>query len=467
MDRSGIKTLDTPMFPYRELPAGHIRLLWPYCDSGDALPREDLSYDLLSFPINSCPNYIALSYTWGTKKAVEAISIDGQDGLVQFNLYTFLQQHSKWLHSSLRGRPLLWVDAVCINQLDSEEKSRQLTMMGEIYMKARRTVIWLGEHDCGSSIAIDCWLRLADKARRQEQTSFSDVSQAEIEALDHLALRDYWHRVWVWQEVTTPNTPGEIWCGDKRIPLEDAVLANDAVRMLLLGSRRVTSLIPWLPKLQSMHELAQIRAAHTGAEGAIDKSILSGTEYWASLVSMLYTTRDLEATDARDRVYALFPIYKNICGRSPFKVDNGRLVEEIYIDASTFILEEEQDLRLLLLCNASSVPVSVNSWIPNFKNLDQPFEIFNVQGLFHASGSKPPQVDVRRRYVSIRGAIVDTVATTHPSLTHPSEQTSLFDTRYWQPKFADWFSSMAKFISKGQGDRKYNLHLQLSQAADK
>lgn len=37
-----------------------------------------------------------------------------------------------------------WIDAICINQEDSEEKAGQVAMMGEIYKMASSVVIWLG-----------------------------------------------------------------------------------------------------------------------------------------------------------------------------------------------------------------------------------------------------------------------------------------------------------------------------------
>jgi hypothetical protein len=43
-------------------------------------------------------------------------------------------------------RILLWVDAVCINQLDTEEINAQLDIMCEIYKRAVTTWVWLGEN---------------------------------------------------------------------------------------------------------------------------------------------------------------------------------------------------------------------------------------------------------------------------------------------------------------------------------
>ena len=38
-----------------------------------------------------------------------------------------------------------WIDAICINQADIEEKNDQVPMMRDIYMIAKRVVAWLGD----------------------------------------------------------------------------------------------------------------------------------------------------------------------------------------------------------------------------------------------------------------------------------------------------------------------------------
>jgi hypothetical protein len=38
----------------------------------------------------------------------------------------------------------IWIDAICINQMDVEEKSHQVASMGKLYSKATKTLIWLG-----------------------------------------------------------------------------------------------------------------------------------------------------------------------------------------------------------------------------------------------------------------------------------------------------------------------------------
>ena len=50
---------------------------------------------------------------------------------------------------------LLWVDQICINQDDLQEKNQQVAMMGTIYQRAWTTLAWLGEDADNSSDALD------------------------------------------------------------------------------------------------------------------------------------------------------------------------------------------------------------------------------------------------------------------------------------------------------------------------
>jgi hypothetical protein len=49
------------------------------------------------------------------------------------------------LHPRQKFRPRrTWIDAVCIDQSSLSEKKVQVPMMGHIYRRATRTIIWLG-----------------------------------------------------------------------------------------------------------------------------------------------------------------------------------------------------------------------------------------------------------------------------------------------------------------------------------
>jgi len=89
-------------------------------------------------------DYEALSYTWGSSDTVDFIRIvDGQQVLGRLPVARNLDQALRHLRHRRKCRSL-WVDALCINQSDDEEKRSQILHMSWIYRLASRTVIWLG-----------------------------------------------------------------------------------------------------------------------------------------------------------------------------------------------------------------------------------------------------------------------------------------------------------------------------------
>jgi hypothetical protein len=99
--------------------------------------------DLRSTP---APSYKALSYVWGRRISSHSrITCNGVAFPVTSNCYSALRH----LHAK-NGTFDIWVDAICINQEDQDEKKRQIKLMGEIYSKAAATYVWLGPGDAAT-----------------------------------------------------------------------------------------------------------------------------------------------------------------------------------------------------------------------------------------------------------------------------------------------------------------------------
>ena len=77
--------------------------------------------------------YEAVSYTWGEPNFTHSLYCeDGARLLITENLHAAIKR--------LRFPDLertLWVDAICINQQDVDERSAQVAIMGDIFQKAR------------------------------------------------------------------------------------------------------------------------------------------------------------------------------------------------------------------------------------------------------------------------------------------------------------------------------------------
>lgn len=135
---------------------------------------ESLDYDDL--------HYTAISYTWSGPVGGSTIIINGIPLFITENLKLALRR----IRGPSRSKNL-WVDAICINQNDVEEKSLQVSLMGDIYASATRTTVWLGEKSAQSDVAMDLI-----RSRRGDSLSYdSDADQGPTLAITELLGREW------------------------------------------------------------------------------------------------------------------------------------------------------------------------------------------------------------------------------------------------------------------------------------
>ncbi|KAH9207808.1 heterokaryon incompatibility protein-domain-containing protein, partial [Leptodontidium sp. 2 PMI_412] len=121
------------------------------------LPGVDdpIRCELSVVDLETAPPYEALSYVWGTPDPTLDILCNGKAIPVGPNLYSALR-HLRGGY----GTRIIWIDAICINQADSDERSKQVLFMNAIYRKAQHVTVWLGEHE-GSALTAMNILRKA------------------------------------------------------------------------------------------------------------------------------------------------------------------------------------------------------------------------------------------------------------------------------------------------------------------
>lgn len=167
------------------------------------------------------PHYIAISYTWGSAIRDKSIVLDGYSYCVTTSVYQVLNRVRRGNNSSL-----IWIDSVCINQDDNEERSKQILLMRQIYSMASETVAWIGEARDDSRLAISSIKRIGQEFGSgnpcQRIPAFgenilmhacSDTGSQEWMAIRKLLSRSWFHRVWVLQEVALSKRL-VIYCGD-------------------------------------------------------------------------------------------------------------------------------------------------------------------------------------------------------------------------------------------------------------
>jgi hypothetical protein len=191
--------------------------------------------------------YEALSYVWGKDEGHLTITLNMAEHPVRKNLECALR------HLRDKEHPrIFWIDAICINQADTDERSKQVAMMGNIYKKASKVYAWLGEADDQLNCVFDV-LREFHMRKREaiipthfdasEQLEFhrqlfaetfekiagylpkqspsdNDILHEEFNWIGPLYERCYWRRVWIVQELVLAKSI-VVCCGDKSIDFDD------------------------------------------------------------------------------------------------------------------------------------------------------------------------------------------------------------------------------------------------------
>jgi Heterokaryon incompatibility protein (HET) len=110
------------------------------------LPAETgelLQCQLCDIRMGENPHYEALSYTWGNPAFSKHIDVIGRQLkhriFITENLFAALQAYRR--QDTAR---VLWIDAICINQTDNDEKNQQVALMASIYKSAEHVLAWLG-----------------------------------------------------------------------------------------------------------------------------------------------------------------------------------------------------------------------------------------------------------------------------------------------------------------------------------
>lgn len=89
----------------------------------------------LGFP----KEYEAVSYVWGCPDTTCSIMVDGKRLAITQSAFDIIHRRRSALLDQL-----VWIDQICINQVDTEEKASQVQIMGQIYKEASRVIAYLG-----------------------------------------------------------------------------------------------------------------------------------------------------------------------------------------------------------------------------------------------------------------------------------------------------------------------------------
>jgi hypothetical protein len=101
---------------------------------GEVSDEIRLVLNHVSFDPENPPQYEALSYVWGSAANPASCRV-GQTGNRTISITENLAIALPYLRYTDRAR-ILWIDAICVNQLDPAERSEQVQLMANIYRLA-------------------------------------------------------------------------------------------------------------------------------------------------------------------------------------------------------------------------------------------------------------------------------------------------------------------------------------------
>jgi hypothetical protein len=368
----------------RHLPADHVRLLMLVSDG------ENFCGFLEEFRRDNLPYFSALSWCWSSReeRKPDSFKCDEQLFPISRHLYNLLSNlNSKNTHSSLR----IWIDSICINQDDSNEKNAHVAKMHEIYGQARNVIVWLGMPESGSNLVMDSQkiselnraLQLLPSSSIAQIVTGPDLPHAEDpiwKAIGRLCDRDWFYRTWVIQEIALARNV-ELLCGTQRLGWDDFVnLVSSISRAGLISICR--------------------GPRSTGTTRPDGFGVLMDLSWTRTMVQnddmsmsyLLHMVRLKEVTKPVDKVYGLLGIFsENV--RSAIKVnyaENDRQYWKPYMELAEQVITAD-DPGFWLLCMASSRerPEQLPTWCPNFNSLTAEYLDFGHQKWRAGLGDKP------------------------------------------------------------------------------
>jgi Heterokaryon incompatibility protein (HET) len=256
---------------------------------------------------------------------------------------------------------ILWVDAICINQKDLSERSKQVKRMNDIYLKARRVVVWLGPEADDSTLVLELMAKLSSEvsvdrrvnkilpisgnrtedywADPREDQPFEDV---HLSSILKLLARPWFERLWVLQEVYLGKDNAIVMCGNQTIPwmsLNNAIFCMDSKPLPY----------PAFHEFDPM--LTRIAKTFNNWHGIPFFNLINSTQYCKCL-------------DPRDRIYATLSML-TVQERMGFEPDYSKTVSEVYQEV---LLRHIDNKRYLdLLANAGiTKEEDWPTWVPNW-----------------------------------------------------------------------------------------------------
>ena len=268
--------------------------------------------------------YEALSYAWGTTISPHKALVDK----FELSITESLDHGLRRLRFGDRPRTL-WIDALCINQRDIEERSHQVQHMAAIYRSAENVLIWLGEwpNPAACSHPEDCQALLLSLL--QEVGRGRRPPQVPNHIRDHcgeIMEFPWFRRLWVIQELALARRDPIVLIGSMSTSWSD--LSETVIMIALSSGSRFPDGCQLDDKSDSYSPVSAM--AHIRSRSGSHRSL-----YWCLIAS-----QSAMSTDPRDKVYGLLGLCDSQLAEA-MVVDYSKSLRQILAEATVVSILEE------------------------------------------------------------------------------------------------------------------------------
>ena len=294
--------------------------------------QPDGPYELLHVNVNETPKYIALSYTWGKSDFCKHIRIDNGILNITENLFEGLLVLRERLNQS---GYCLWVDFICIDEQNVEERNAQVSIMKSIYENAEEVYVWLGVSSEDSDLAMR---KIGDFGRYlnglsaqhdndlhravgtlspEDPTIFGEEGSETFKSWNSIAVllrRDRWFRAWIIQEATVSMSV-TFFCGTSSVSWK-------AIMYTISIADQLSS----FPGLETMSSLGE-----GFCHRLISLCMSRESRKPRSLMDIMIDFRQSECTDPRDKIYSKLGLATDVAP-GDIAVRYDKPIDEVYMD---------------------------------------------------------------------------------------------------------------------------------------
>ncbi|KAK3369381.1 heterokaryon incompatibility protein-domain-containing protein [Lasiosphaeria ovina] len=347
--------------------------------------------------IGRVPRFEAVSYRWDPNSPPQPILLDGQRFMVSGSLYTMLA----YLRHEDSPR-LLWVDALCINQADNDEKSWQVTGMGRIYRAAGAVLGWLGPSTKGFNPLAT--ISLSGALRQLRKSLLGLFRGRRNQWLDVILLlsNEWFSRVWIVQEAAFAKVL-TLRLGAAEISWEafEEVVSvfneRGAVFEALINGPGSSERVATAARaaLRNVVSLNAIRVWVRENRDTLVSSSRSPHVRGLLFYEVVRRCGTFTSTDPRDRVYGLLGLSTRLARRT-VSIDYTKAAATVLADAARFTLLHEGFKETLDLAGMGhyrhqpspflKADSQLPSWAPDWTKSNFPLGHFSTANLTVPAG---------------------------------------------------------------------------------